>query len=74
MTRGARGHPGDRDIRPGRKCAEVDARRALLRDCTAASIADAGHMLHHDQPQAVAATIEAFLQARGHAHVDERAP
>ncbi len=54
--------------------AEVDARRALLRDCTAASIADAGHMLHHDQPHAVAATIEAFLQARGHAHVDERAP
>jgi len=25
------------------------------------AIADAGHMLHHDQPQAVAAAIERFL-------------
>jgi pimeloyl-ACP methyl ester carboxylesterase len=25
------------------------------------TIADAGHMLHHDQPAAVAAAIEAFL-------------
>jgi pimeloyl-ACP methyl ester carboxylesterase len=25
------------------------------------TIADAGHMLHHDQPAAVAAAMEAFL-------------
>jgi pimeloyl-ACP methyl ester carboxylesterase len=25
------------------------------------TVADAGHMLHHDQPAAVAAAIEAFL-------------
>ena len=43
--------------------AEVDARRALLRDCRAAVIADAGHMLHHDQPEAVAQNIETFLAA-----------
>jgi pimeloyl-ACP methyl ester carboxylesterase len=27
------------------------------------TIADAGHMLHHDQPAAVAAAMEAFLRA-----------
>ena len=46
---------------------EIDARRGLLRDCTSTVVADAGHMLHHDQPQAVAGHIEAFLAARGHA-------
>ena len=30
-----------------------------------ATIADAGHMLHHDQPAAVAAAIESFLEASG---------
>ena len=45
--------------------AEVDARRALVRDCSVAIVPDAGHMLHHDQPQAVAARIEEFLAARG---------
>jgi pimeloyl-ACP methyl ester carboxylesterase len=30
-----------------------------------ATIADAGHMLHHDQPAAVAAAIEPFLEAAG---------
>jgi pimeloyl-ACP methyl ester carboxylesterase len=44
--------------------AEIDARRALLRDCTTVVIAAAGHMLHHDQPEAVAAAIEDFLAAR----------
>jgi pimeloyl-ACP methyl ester carboxylesterase len=28
-----------------------------------ATVPDAGHMLHHDQPAAVAALIEAFLAA-----------
>jgi pimeloyl-ACP methyl ester carboxylesterase len=44
--------------------AEVEARRALLRDCTTVTVADAGHMLHHDQPEAVAAAVEQFLGAR----------
>ena len=30
-------------------------------DCRTAVVQDAGHMLHHDQPQAVAALIESFL-------------
>ena len=30
-------------------------------DCRTAQVADAGHMLHHDQPQAVAALIASFL-------------
>jgi len=32
-----------------------------FRDCRLVTIADAGHMLHHDQPEAVARAIEAFL-------------
>lgn len=43
--------------------AEVDRRRALLRDCRSAWVEDAGHMLHHDQPQAVAQLIEQFVGA-----------
>ena len=39
------------------------ARMAPLRDCRMVTIPDAGHMLHHDQPQAVAAAIEPFLVA-----------
>ena len=39
------------------------ARMASLRDCRMVTIPDAGHMLHHDQPQAVAAAIEPFLAA-----------
>ena len=33
-------------------------------DCRIARVEDAGHMLHHDQPQAVAALIEGFLQSK----------
>jgi pimeloyl-ACP methyl ester carboxylesterase len=29
------------------------------------TVADAGHMLHHDQPEAVAAAIESFIAAAG---------
>lgn len=36
--------------------------RSLLRDVTPATIADAGHMMHHECPQAVAELIEAFLR------------
>jgi pimeloyl-ACP methyl ester carboxylesterase len=34
---------------------------ARVPGATLVTIADAGHMLHHDQPQAVAAAIERFL-------------
>ena len=36
-------------------------RLAAFRDARLVTIADAGHMLHHDQPAAVAAAIEPFL-------------
>jgi pimeloyl-ACP methyl ester carboxylesterase len=39
----------------------IEARMAALRDCRMITIAEAGHMLHHDQPRAVAAAIEPFL-------------
>jgi pimeloyl-ACP methyl ester carboxylesterase len=37
-------------------------RRALFRDLRYETLADAGHMLHHDQPEAVARLIEEFLR------------
>src|SRR5436190_28301 len=40
---------------------ELAQRRAAFRDVRHATVPDAGHMLHHDQPQAVAALIEEFL-------------
>lgn len=40
----------------------VALRRAALADVRCAVIADAGHMLHHDQPQAAARVIEEFLR------------
>lgn len=39
----------------------VRRRLAHLRDARLTTIADAGHMLHHDQPAAVAAQIETFF-------------
>jgi pimeloyl-ACP methyl ester carboxylesterase len=36
-------------------------RRAAFRDLRYARLEDAGHMLHHDQPEALAALIEPFL-------------
>jgi len=42
--------------------AHVAERRSAFRDVRYATVPDAGHMLHHDQPQAVAALIEAFLR------------
>jgi pimeloyl-ACP methyl ester carboxylesterase len=40
---------------------EVDRRIRFIADVRTASIRDAGHMLHHDQPEALAALIEQFL-------------
>jgi pimeloyl-ACP methyl ester carboxylesterase len=37
-------------------------RRAAFRDLKYALVENAGHMLHHDQPEAVAGLIEAFLR------------
>lgn len=40
---------------------QIDSRIAQLPQARSAIIADAGHMLHHDQPQALADLIEQFL-------------
>lgn len=40
---------------------EYHQRLTHVHDCRTAVVQDAGHMLHHDQPQAVAALIEAFI-------------
>jgi pimeloyl-ACP methyl ester carboxylesterase len=40
---------------------EYHARLRSVPDCRTAVVQDAGHMLHHDQPQAVARLIEQFL-------------
>ncbi|WP_348683392.1 alpha/beta fold hydrolase [Acidovorax soli] len=40
---------------------EYHQRLTHVRDCRIAVVPDAGHMLHHDQPQAVAALIEQFV-------------
>jgi pimeloyl-ACP methyl ester carboxylesterase len=42
---------------------EYHQRLQSVPDCRIAQVADAGHMLHHDQPQAVAALIEGFLRS-----------
>jgi len=43
--------------------AEVEARMRALPPFERATIADAGHMLHHDQPERLAAIVERFLDA-----------
>ena len=40
---------------------EVAERRAVFRDVRYATVPDAGHMLHHDQPREVARLLEEFL-------------
>jgi pimeloyl-ACP methyl ester carboxylesterase len=47
--------------RIGLDAAQHAERRAAFRELTYATVGDAGHMLHHDQPAAVARLIEAFL-------------
>ena len=41
--------------------AQVAERRAAFRDVRCATVPEAGHMLHHDQPRAVARLLEEFL-------------
>jgi pimeloyl-ACP methyl ester carboxylesterase len=41
--------------------AQVAERRAAFRDVRYATVANAGHMVHHDQPRAVARLLEDFL-------------
>jgi pimeloyl-ACP methyl ester carboxylesterase len=41
--------------------AELDQRRAAIADVKTAVIKDAGHMVHHDQPELLARLIEDFL-------------
>ena len=43
---------------------EYHQRLQSVPDCRIARVEDAGHMLHHDQPQAVAALIEGFRQSK----------
>jgi pimeloyl-ACP methyl ester carboxylesterase len=41
--------------------AEYHQRLQVIPDCRIEAIAEAGHMLHHDQPQRLAACLETFL-------------
>lgn len=41
--------------------ASLDAVRALVPRFTLVTVADAGHMVHHEQPEALAAAIEQFM-------------
>jgi pimeloyl-ACP methyl ester carboxylesterase len=43
---------------------ELDRRRQALARCTVETLADAGHMLHLEQPEALARLIEPFLAGR----------
>lgn len=43
--------------------AEFDQRLDCVADCRRVTLADAGHMLHHDQPEALARVLQAFLAA-----------
>ena len=40
---------------------EIDARRREIPSCVAKTVAGAGHMMHHDKPEAIAAMIDDFL-------------
>jgi len=43
---------------------EVERRRSVIADCEELVIDDAGHMLHHDQPEAVARAIAGFIERK----------
>ncbi len=45
---------------------QFEERRSHVRGLRLETLAECGHMLHHDQPAAVAALIEAFFAAPGH--------
>ena len=49
--------------RIGLSAEERAARRGAFRDLHYVTVPDAGHMLHHDQPERVAQLIEEFLRA-----------
>ncbi len=42
---------------------EIDRRLACIKDVRCEMMADAGHMLHHDQPAELARLVETFLGA-----------
>lgn len=48
--------------RIGLSAEDYAARRAAFRDLRYVTVPDAGHMLHHDQPEQVARLIEEFLR------------
>jgi len=50
-------------LRIGLSAEEHAARRGAFRDLRYVTVPDAGHMLHHDQPERVARLIEEFLRA-----------
>ncbi len=52
------------DVRPNAPTsdsAETAHRRSFFRDLTCRTVADTGHNLHHDAPEAVAEAIESFM-------------
>ena len=49
----------------GYPAGEIDRRLAVVPQVRKERLAPAGHMLHHDQPEALAGLIEAFLEADG---------
>lgn len=56
-----------RHVGPDRDAAllEIEKRKTAIADVESALVEDAGHMLHHDQPDEVARLIEDFLRRRG---------
>jgi pimeloyl-ACP methyl ester carboxylesterase len=56
-------HPQPGAQTPAADLAGVRSRIAHVPHARLAVVEDAGHMLHHDQPQAVAREVEAFLQS-----------
>lgn len=47
---------------PAQADAEIARRKANLPKVTSLRVQDAGHMLHHDQPEEIAKAIDAFLE------------
>ena len=43
---------------------EFEARLAVVSQVTRAELAPCGHMLHHDQPEALAGHLQRFLATR----------
>ena len=50
--------------RPEEAIAEVERRRTHIADVESLVIEDAGHMVHHDQPERVARAITDFVARR----------